>query len=152
MVYPGLKLEVHHIKPWSRGGLHALENLVLACFDCNHKVATQNIEPLFKPRSVRREEEHSKRIEEHTKNLADIHAAIKKLEPKVEEPPQIEPPYWEERNGVLGWLCRCDWRPERVTQCSSCLVERPLERPATQQDVGEVASEYDPFLLESMSR
>src|SRR6516164_471874 len=76
MVYPGLKLEVHHIKPWSRGGLHALENLVLACFDCNHKVATQNIEPLFKPRSVRREEEHSKRIEEHTKNLADIHAAI----------------------------------------------------------------------------
>ena len=43
------KLQVHHIRPFSRGGACDVRNLCLACVSCNARIGTKHIWPWPRP-------------------------------------------------------------------------------------------------------
>ena len=53
--YPRLELHVDHIIPWSRGGSNELDNLVIACRDCNLRKSAGEALHLLPSRRERRE-------------------------------------------------------------------------------------------------
>ena len=61
--------QAHHIIPWSKGGKTNLDNLVLVCYECHHKIhdnnwqiTTQNNRFILQPPNPKTQNQHTSRI------------------------------------------------------------------------------------------